>query len=667
MSKKAVFAVVFLLAALGANAGGVSDPSVTVATAAEDVSSIRINWTGAENTQAYRYGLYRANKADRTYSLVQEVSPSTVQVRDEGLEPPLSNYGYFISHVDRSGSLQPTRERPVDDEAFRRMATVSGEAPPTRRVERPAVRLNNEGVYFGLVLFDNKVRSEPRLIPLDPTGRQELLERLNVSYIPSTANGTALYYAEHTALAYLDNLEKSGALPSNLESVNIITFTDGLDTSSTDMSFPPLDGNNFAGGQTNAYRTFISQQMKSKKTGGKKIDAWAIGIQGRDIVSNADFAQTLDAVASSQDNIVFLNNVSQIESQLTDLSEKLHIFTPRNRLTWTAPAYSVGTTVRLTFDNAASADNSRRYIEGRVVYANGVYSISNVRAEGVTLANNEPITGRRADAGIEYAITLDSEVDGATTMQWYKLNSLAGDPWLMNSEFKISRLIDFTSSRKSAIVYLVLDCSSSLSQAEIDRIRNAIILFIDKLYNSADASNSAAALARTGITAGGDVPAQPAAPFRQFQQQPPQGEAQYAPQAQGQTTHIYIMPPSSDQALPKGFAQAPPQAQSPYVLPQQPFAVHPSASTKNSDWSEKYSGFWIQVGAYRELRFAEDLWVKLYLNGCANAEIFSKELEGEVYYRVKVGPYRLREEAEAMLAVIRAANMGLGGSYIVKQ
>jgi hypothetical protein len=542
--------------------------------------------------------------------------------------------------------------------------------------------LNNEGIYFGLVLFDNKVRSEPTLIPLDPTGRQELLERLSVSYVPSTANGTALYYAQHTALSYLNNLESAKALPSNLESVNIITFTDGLDTSSTDVSFKALDTNNFAGGQTASYRNYISQQMKAKRIGGKKIDGWAIGIQGRDIINNADFAQTLDAVSSSPDNIVFLNDVSQMEYQLLDLSEKLHIFTPRNRLTWTAPAYSVGTTVRLTFDNVDSADSSKRYIEGRVVYGNNEYSISNVRAEGVSLASTGSVVGIRGDSGIEYTLTLDGEFDTNSVMQWYKLNSLSGEDWIINSEFKVSRLSDFTSNRKSAIIYLVLDCSSSLTNVEIDRIRNAIIMFIDKLYNSADnlspngiASRSAVLpVPQTAYQAPQPVP-QTMQPVPQaLPQAPPQSVPQTVPQAPPQAPPFSLPPQQAPQtfrpyeyAPSQRYTLAPPQSQQPAFSARQQTAGKLYLPPKTVNWNAPYSGFWVQAGAYSELRFAQNLWRKLLTNGCADAEIFGKEINRVMYYRVKIGPYQFREEAEAALLILNTSGLGFDDSFIVQQ
>jgi len=52
-------------------------------------------------------------------------------------------------------------------------------------------------------VFSNKVEVMTPLIPLDPAGKQEVLETMRVRYKPSPANGTALFYAEHTALANL--------------------------------------------------------------------------------------------------------------------------------------------------------------------------------------------------------------------------------------------------------------------------------------------------------------------------------------------------------------------------------------------------------------------------------------------------------------------------------
>jgi cell division protein FtsN len=762
--------VFLFLVTLSVYAKGSNDPSVTVTTSAQDARTINFDWSHVQSPYQNKYGLYRATISDNAFSLIQELSPGTLSVTDKKLKPPLNNYFYFVAHVSLNEPLFPIKERKITEEEIAYQiasanlgialieegsrqnndAQAQSDSSIYNNTETPVAYDRpvkpsgvNDGIYFGLVVFSNKIEASPSLIPLDPTGRQELLERLNVSYTPSHANGTALYYAEHTALSNLVELDKRGMLPSNVESVNIITFTDGLDTSSTDTSFKsPAPDVNFAGKQSAAYRNYISQQIKTKRIAGKKIDAWGIGIPGRDVANSSDFSQTLEAVSSSVDHIAYLKNLTEIEDRLLDIADSLNIFTPVVKLTFSTPAYPVGTVVRITFDDAIYADGSAEYVEGRVSYENNSYSLNNLNSEGVKLASKASVKGRRTDNGIEYTVVLNNELPEIGLMQWHKQNAYSGSDWQTNSEFDMSKITDFTSSRKSAIIYLVLDCSSSLTATEINEIREAVSVFIDRLYNSASTSlnlstfarNNSSPETRVSIRASQlppDVPhiqmsqqntltVQPSSlqsDIPQFVspqsivqadqavvvQQPPIYQAvqpQYQPPAYQQSPAyqqppVYQQPPAYQQPpvqqqysqqqydLSQSSYSQPPRYQSPqYVLPPtSPPSVTtgertfipsvtqstpaPSTPEKTVTWNESYSGFWVQVGAYSELRFAQNMWRTLYTKGCTYAEIFGKEIEGVMYYRVKVGPYQNRHDAEAALGVLRET--GSSDCFIVKQ
>jgi cell division protein FtsN len=726
LKKRAAAGILFFLVTFAVHARGGNDPSVTVTTPAPDSRLVSINWMQVKNPQQTSYTLYRANRVDHSFTAVKAVSMMDHQVLDENLPPPLSNYFYFITHEGFEKLNQGVKI--TDAEIAAQLATIPAEygAYPydgysQQTGARNADALNNnvrpvnEGISLGLIIFNNKVVTESSLLPLDPAGRQELMERLNAAYIHSGANGTALYYAEHTALAALNRLDAAKILPSNLQSVNIITFTVGLDTSSTDVSLPPPDTNSFAGKQSAAYRAFINQQIKTKRIGNRRIDAWAIGVPGRDTVNSGEFQSTLGAISSSPENLFYINDASEVERSLLGIADTIKISAQRASLMFTTPAYSVGTTVRITFDKAYHPANSNQFIEGRIAYSDNNYTLTNLQAQGLPLATKGPITGRRGDAGIEYTIAVDDDFSENSIMQWYKLNSLAGDDWQQNSEFTTLKLNDYTSGRKSAAIYLVLDCSSTINEAGIATVRAAAMRFIDKLYNAGGGYElgSAPALVlsqsnqnvipRTGpspqtrnpvitqsVPPSHHYPQPPSAVQWAQTQTPPPQAAQYTqiqvnPSAASQYTYIQTVPSAT--AQPPVVVQPAPSAAAqwmqiqtvPQTLPAErkapPLPVRNAAPAylgsylppASADWSAPYSGFWVQVGSYTEISFAQDCWRKLYHAGCASTEIFSKDVDGLTRYRVKVGPYQNRQTAEAARDILRAFDADYRGSYVVEQ
>ncbi|MDR0387100.1 MAG: hypothetical protein LBH57_03595, partial [Treponema sp.] len=55
--------------------------------------------------------------------------------------------------------------------------------------------------------------------------------------------------------------------------------------------------------------------------------------------------------------------------------------------------------------------------------------------------------------------------------------------WQVNSEYSISGATDVQIEERSAIIYLVLDASTSLNITQMGQIRSAVIEFINALYN----------------------------------------------------------------------------------------------------------------------------------------------------------------------------------------
>jgi len=72
--------------------------------------------------------------------------------------------------------------------------------------------------------------------------------------------------------------------------------------------------------------------------------------------------------------------------------------------------------------------------------------------------------------------------------------------------------------------------------------------------------------------------------------------------------------------------------------------------------------FWIQTGSYKSQTKAEDL-ASLLADKGLGGRVFSYASQGSTWYRVRVGPYTSRGEADKFLAEVKKLQ-GLGASFI---
>ncbi|MDR3355746.1 MAG: SPOR domain-containing protein [Spirochaetaceae bacterium] len=735
----AVFALV-LLPALESFAGGSNEPKLVVTGPSDTSRHVSIDWSGLSKPEKYRWGLYRFDMEDKTYTLVNEIEALQTSYLDEELEPPATKYFYKIERSSSNRDLVMTKPIRINkQEAARQMAASSavgdgagssdsfqsnagtaytGYGAAAKKEAKPKNSTFNEGIYIGIISFSGKVNDitqnpdgSPALIPLDAPGRQVLLEYLARSYVPSKTTGTALYYADHKALANLSAMEQDGTLPGNLDSVTVITFTDGTDTSSTDVDFAPLEDRDFRRrSSASAYRTYISQQLSTRKIAGVRVNAWSIGIPGRDIQNAAEFTQTLQSLASVPGNVSEFSEVSQMDERLTAIADDLNIYTPRMNLTLSTPAYPVNTLLRITFDgDIGTPDASEYYVEARVSWdeAGKGYALGNISAHGIKYVEGRRLPGKRNETGIDYNILLNNDFQVPNVRQWYMQPGEDSFGWLPNSEFFARKTADFTHERKSAIVYLVLDCSSSLTEKVIGDIRAAIGTFINKLYSI---SSREVILASVN----GDYPERPqpqtAATVKnemsRYVPKNTQAQNDQTYPARAQTASPRSQPPQSYQQKPAGTSQPvsqppvqtwqrsgsefqfPPKElyQMPAVQPvprqtNRQTAQFPAASGapgKNTSIEVLSPGsvpgsyrlqdaYWVQIGSYTEAAHAQRTWRNFSNTGIGSAEIFTSSVNGVTYYRVKAGPYVNKIEAEYALEQLRRHSADYKDSFITNE
>jgi len=114
-------------------------------------------------------------------------------------------------------------------------------------------------------------------------------------------------------------------------------------------------------------------------------------------------------------------------------------------------------------------------------------------------------------------------------------------------------------------------------------------------------------------------------------------------------------PPARPPAQPAAQAARPPAqpAAQPARPPAQPAVVAPPAVGSN---------FWIQAGAFRNKLGAEYVRESLEAKGIASI-IENRNINGHVYYRVRIGPYLSETEANYWLALVRSID-GFANSQV---
>jgi hypothetical protein len=81
--------------------------------------------------------------------------------------------------------------------------------------------------------------------------------------------------------------------PSNLDSVSVVTFTDGLDNNSTSPNLKALEGQSFAGLRLSEYQTYLQSELSRRNIREKPITAYSVGVQGKDVFDNAAFSTSI--------------------------------------------------------------------------------------------------------------------------------------------------------------------------------------------------------------------------------------------------------------------------------------------------------------------------------------------------------------------------------------
>jgi len=101
----------------------------------------------------------------------------------------------------------------------------------------------------------------------------------------------------------------------------------------------------------------------------------------------------------------------------------------------------------------------------------------------------------------------------------------------------------------------------------------------------------------------------------------------------------------------KPYTPAPPASTAPSPAVQTPAAAKPAAAPKPAA-TTTVTEFWIQAASFTSRSRAEDLQRSLVERGLSSI-ITVREIDGTPYFRVRIGPYKAKNEADGWLTRIR--------------
>ena len=333
---------------------------------------------------------------------------------------------------------------------------------------------SKKGLYVGIIGFNDQLHSKTIKILNDAT-KDDMKKFINNL---TMENGTVLYHAVNTALDKIEVVEA----PEDLINVSIVTFTDGLDQGSYVLNDNYNSGVEYLNAVSNRIRTMYKNDIP--------ITAYAIGVKGSDVIDVNSFRQNLEKLSSSPENVYEIESMSQIGEQFAAIAQDLYNQSSSYDVTLKTPAQEPGTIIRFTFDNVSDAEESQVYIQGVYSRSNNSGILSQINYVGLKDCGSTVSAQSQGSTDLftfNNLLTLeDIPVSTNLTKQWIWAN--VSEAWINNSEFSPSGNTTVTEEFKSALIMLVLDCSSSLSN-DFQSVKSAACQFIETLNNNTHQRN----------------------------------------------------------------------------------------------------------------------------------------------------------------------------------
>jgi hypothetical protein len=294
-------------------------------------------------------------------------------------------------------------------------------------------------------------------------------------------NGTALYFADYTALKKMSTYPK----PKELRNVALVTFTDGLDNISTANSQYDPEGY----GSTSAYRNALHKMIMEVPIHGVNVSAYSIGLKGGDVTDEGQFMETLRKLASSNNNVFQVSNMDEAMARFSEIASSLYSISTSVNLGVNVPGgYDEGQKLRFTFDDVTAASQSTRFIEATYRRtSNSSRTLDNIIYYGLAPGRSSIASTSSQGAYYQFLFQGLAYLDGTPISQsdmsniklWKQTSTGA---WDKETEFNPASSTTVTEDKNSALIVLVLDCTTSLG-SDFVNMQNSAKQFIGTLAN----------------------------------------------------------------------------------------------------------------------------------------------------------------------------------------
>ena len=334
----------------------------------------------------------------------------------------------------------------------------------------PVLPTAETGMYMGLIGY-NQTLTTKEISYLDSTTVTTFNNFVNSL---TTQPGRLLYYSVDKALDALN----AAQYPKNLQNVAVVTFTEGLDQGSLMMTDKY---------ETDAqYAAALNGRIANERIYGRPIKAYSVGLLNDEVKDANKFRSNLYALASDSAKAMEVSSMAEVNTKFQSIADDLVRRNMSENLTLVFPGVGTGTRIRFTLDevDAENVENSQVYIEG--TFSLKTRSLTNIVYHGMTCNAGDSVAATSVDGMfvtlVFDGIQLDSEerIVKKNIKEWYWVEDQAA--WERSTEFTIDRLPDIESTYSSALVMLLMDCSSVLDE-NFDELQSAANSFIERMQN----------------------------------------------------------------------------------------------------------------------------------------------------------------------------------------
>ena len=338
-------------------------------------------------------------------------------------------------------------------------------------INGPQITTVDTGMYMGIIGYNQTLMTK-EISLLDSTTVTEFNDFINGRLY--TQQGRLLYYSVDKALDALN----AAIYPQNLQNVAVVTFTGGLDQGSLMMT----DKYDTEAEYAQALKTRISDE----RVYGRSIKAYTVGLLNPTVVDENQFRANLYALASDSAKAMEVSSMADVKAKFQSIADDLVARNMSENLTLVFPGVGTGTRIRFTLDevNEETVNDSQIYIEG--TFSRKSLSLTDITYQGMTCNAGDSVAASSVD-GMFVSLVFDGiqlnneeRIDKDKIQEWYWVEDQ--NTWALSTEFSTFRIPEVESTYSSALVMLLLDCSSTLDE-DLAEMQNAANAFIDRMQN----------------------------------------------------------------------------------------------------------------------------------------------------------------------------------------